>query len=214
MILEFNQIDRQPNPLFEGRIGHEVVISGKGATQSNIGYVVYQNKKIEISGQPHREKFDGKTATQVTDLLCEGKRVGYIYPDLVEKKKILFLSFGYDYFNYHFAGTDYTVYEVGLGANQHYICVYKGNETIAIIKKEDIKINYCDKYTIYTLDQGELLSMAVLTLYFDCIRYPDHGEIMDESYIDDSFLTTQKELNDKYDPLFIEKVKKNDGILE
>lgn len=214
MILEFNQIGRQPNPLFEGKIGEKIVISGKGSTQSNEGYVLYNGQRIDIKSTPHREKINGKTATQVTDFVCSGERIGYVYPDLVEKKKILFISFGYDYFVFHFEGQDYTVYEVGLGANQHFICVYCDNATVAIIQKEDIKINFCDKYTIYALDTSVLVPMSVLTLYFDCIRYPDHGEIMDETRSDDSFLTTQKELNEKYDPTFISRVKRLDGIID
>ena len=168
----------------------------------------------EISSKLHREKFADKTATQVSDILKDGKRVGFIYPDLVAMKKVLFLSFGYDYFNFIFNGNKYTVYEVGLGQNQHYICVYSGNETVAIIHKEDKKHNYCDKYVIYALNETLLLDLSILTLYFDCIRYPNHGEFTGESYVDDSFLTTQKELNEKYDPSFIPCVKRMDGIMD
>lgn len=212
MILEFNQVSRQPNPLFEGKIGDQIVISGIGSTQSNEGCVFYNGQRIDIKSTPHREKINGKTATQVTDFVRSGKRIGYVYPDLVEKRKILFFSFGYDYFVFQFEGRDYTIFEVGLGADQHFICVYYDDTTVAIIKKQDIKINFCDKYTIFALDSSILVPMSVLTLYFDCIRYPDHGEIMDQTRSDDSFLTTQRELNEKYDPTFIQKVKELDGI--
>ena len=214
MILKFNQVGRQPNPIFEGKIGEQIVITGKGSTQSNDGYVLYNGQRIDIKSTPHRERLNGKIATQVTDFMRAGERIGYFYPGIIEKKKILFLSFGYDCDIFHFEGRDYTVFEVGLGKDQHYICVYRNDSTVAIIKKEDIKINYCDKYTIYALDSSELLPMAVLTLYLDCTRYPDHGEIMDETQSDDSFLTIQKELNQKYDPTFIPKVKRLDGIVD
>lgn len=214
MILEFNQIDRQPNPLFEGKINGRVVVTGKGTTRSNEGFIDFNEDRYEISSNLHREKLAEKTATQVSDILKDGKRVGYIYPDLVATKKLLFLSFGYDYFNFVFNGKEYVVYEVGLGQSQHYICVYSGNETVAIIHKEDEKHNYCDKYVIYALDKAMLLDLSILTLYFDCIRYPDHGEFTGESYVDDSFLTTQKELNNKYDPEFIPMIKEMDGITD
>lgn len=207
MILEFNQIDRQPNPLFEGKIKGQIVVTGKGTTHSNDGFIDYNGNRYEISSKLHREKLADKTATQVSDILKDGNRVGYIYPDLVAKKKVLFLSFGYEYFNFNFNGNEYAAYEIGLGQDQHYICVYSGNETVAIIHKEDMKHNYCDKYVIYALDEALLLDLSILTLYFDCIRYPDHGEFTGESYVDDSFLTTQKELNEKYDSTFIAKVK-------
>ena len=99
MILEFNQIDRQPNPLFEGKIKGRVVVTGKGTTHSNDGFIDFNENRYEISSNLHREKLAEKTATQVSDILKDGKRVGYIYPDLVATKKLLFLSFGYDYFN-------------------------------------------------------------------------------------------------------------------
>ena len=67
---------------------------------------------------------------------------------------------------------------------------------------------------IYALDEAMLLDLSILTLYFDCIRYPDHGEFTGESYVDDSFLTTQKELNNKYDPEFIPMIKEMDGITD
>ena len=214
MILEFNQIDRQPNPLFEGKIKGQIVVTGKGTTHFNDGFIDYNGSRYEISSKLHREKFADKTATQVSDILKDGKRVGFIYPDLVAMKKVLFLSFGYDYFNFIFNGNKYTVYEVGLGQNQHYICVYSGNETVAIIHKEDKKHNYCYKYVVYALNETLLLDLSILTLYFDCIRYPNHGEFTGESYVDDSFLTTQKELNEKYDPSFIPCVKRMDGIMD
>lgn len=208
MILEFNQIDRQPNPLFEGKIKGQVVVTGKGSTRSNDGFIDFDGNRYEISSKLHREKIADKTATQVSDILKDGNRVGFIYPDLVAKKKVLFLSFGYEYFNFNFNDNEYAVYEIGLGQNQHYICVYSGDETVAIVHKEDMRHNYCDKYIIYALNEALLLDLSVLTLYFDCIRYPDHGEFTGESYVDDSFLTTQKELNEKYDATFIAKVKK------
>ncbi|MBR3919773.1 MAG: hypothetical protein IKJ59_13745 [Clostridia bacterium] len=207
MILTFVQKERQPTPKFEGKIKDVVVITGKGSSHASNGYLEYKGDKVEIVSNPHREKMNGKAVTQVVDIVQRSERVGYIYPDIVEQKRFLFLSFGYDYFVFNFKGKTYNAYEVGLGANEHYICVYKDNSIVAIIKKEDKKTNFCDQYIVYALGEENLLMLALLTLYFDCIRYPDHGEIMYESYRDDSFLTTQKELVDKYDASFIDRVK-------
>lgn len=212
MILEFIQTDRQPNPLFQGKINGRIVVTGKGSTHFNDGFIDFEGYRYEVSSKLHKEKFSGKTATQVSDILKNGEKVGFVYPDLVAKKKVWFLSFGYDYFNFVLEGKKYTVYEVGLGQDQHYICVYSENETVAIIHKKDIKHNYCDEYIIYTIDKTIMLDMCILALYFDCIRYPNHGEFMGESYVDDSFLTTQKELNEMYDSSFIEMVKKLEKI--
>ncbi len=210
MIVDFLQTGRQPNPIFEGRIGAEVVVTAEGSTPSDDAFVSFGDRIVELSSDPHRERMDGKVTTQVTDLMESGRRVGYIYPDLVPKKKFLILSFGYEYFQFHFEGKDFKVYEVGLGAGEHYFCVYRGEETTAIIHKADQKINYRDEYTIYALEPADLLALSVLNLYIDCILYPDHGEVCGEVVMDDSCITTQKELNDKYDPTFIPRIRAMD----
>lgn len=47
-----------------------------------------------------------------------------------------------------------------------------------------------------------------MTLYLDCVLYPDIGDNMGESRVDDSTFTLQKQLRDKYDAEFIDRVKK------
>lgn len=39
MILEFTQIGRQPNSFFEGKVNGKVVITGKGTTRLNNGFI-------------------------------------------------------------------------------------------------------------------------------------------------------------------------------
>ena len=95
-----------------------------------------------------------------------------------------------------------------MGPEKHYVCVYNSSDQlISIIHKHDMVRNYKDSYTIYLLEKTYAEIAMLVALYFDCVRYPDHGEITGADRTDDSFLTVQKELNDKFDPLFIEKVK-------
>jgi len=207
MIIDFLQTGRQPNPTFEGRSNNVIIFKGVGMTQSSLAYVEIESMSFQLSTSIHREKINGRTATQVTDVLSEGARIGYIFPDVFVQKKILFLSVGYDYFEYKFLDKTYIAYEIGLGPNEHYICIYNSDNTVAIIHKNDIKKNYRDAYTIFLSDQSDLMAISVFAMYFDCIRYPDHGKITGESYVDDSYLTVQKELNEKYDPTFIPRIK-------
>ena len=206
MIVEFNQIERQPNPLFEGCINGNVVITGKGKTQNSKAIVNVSGKAFELSDILHKETVDNIKVTQVTDIFSEGYKVGYIYPNIVVQKKFLCFSWGYDFFEMHLNDKRYQIYEVGLGPEQHYICIYENGVIISIIHKKDVKINFRDNYTFYIEHNEDLIAVCIIALYFDCIRYPDHGEIVGGKIGDDSFLTLQKELNDKYDPTFIPRI--------
>lgn len=209
MIIKFNQVGRQPNPNFEVLLKDQVIAKGIGATQSNSAKIEIEENVYEISDNIHRDKDkNGKTITQVKDIVKNGEIVGRIYPDIVPQKKILFISVGYDYFVIDLYENQYFAYEVGLGENQHYICIYEKNELVAIIHKDDKVINFKDTYTIYCQDEKLLTMLCIFNLYFDITNYPNHGEIMDQHIEHGGFVTVNKELNSKFDPAFIEKVRK------
>lgn len=204
MILEFNQVDRQPNPLFEGKINNQIVVSGKGASRYNNCFIHYNLDKYEISDKTHKDVVDGEKVTQISDIFKNDNKIGYIYPTLHPTKKFLFLSFGYDYFKVSYEDNNYSLYEVGLGPNQHFFCLHnENNVTVAIIKKEDKKINFCDNYTVYAVDNALLPLLSIIALYIDSILYPDYGDITGDCKEDDSCITLQKELIEKYDADFI-----------
>lgn len=207
MIIKFNQVDRQPNPIFNVMVKEKIIANGIGATQSNSAKITIQENIYEISDNIHRDKDkNGKTITQVKDIINDGKIIGRIYPDIVPQKKILFISIGYDYFVIDLYDKQYFTYEVGLGENQHYVCIYDKEELVAIIHKDDEVINFKDTYTIYFQDEKLLTMLCIFNLYFDCINYPNHGEIMGDHVEDGGFITVNKELNSKYDPTFIKKI--------
>ena len=206
MIVEFYQIGRQPNPIFEGLIKGDIVITGKGRKQDSRAVISVSGKTFELSDTLHRELVNNEKKTQVTDILFDGNKVGYIYPDIVAQKKFLCFSWGYDFLKMRLNDKEYQIYEVGLGPDQHYICIYENGITISIIHKKDMKINYRDNYTFYIEHDKDLIAVCVIALYFDCMRYPDHGEIAGGIIDNNSFITLQKELNDKYDPAFIPRI--------
>ena len=87
MIARFKQVGRQPNPDFECSIGNRVVFTGRSFSHSGNGCIVFNNTKYELEQSVHRETFGDKKASQVSDILSLGNRVGYIYPAVVPKKK-------------------------------------------------------------------------------------------------------------------------------
>ncbi len=211
MILKFNQTGRQPNPTFSLTLAGKELANGIGATMSNSANITINGSTYEISDNIHRDKDkNGKTITQVKDIIKEGEIIGRIYPDIVPQKKILFISVGYDYFVIDLYNKQYFAYEVGLGQNQHYICIYEQDKIIAIIHKDDNVVNFKDQYTMYFKDKELLTMLSIFNLYFDCINSPDHGEISGEHTETGGFVTINKELNSKYDPNFIEEIKNND----
>ncbi len=181
-------------------------MTAQGPTRGDCGVVCCGNRKISISSNIHREKIGNQTVTQITDVFEDQKRIGYIYPDVAAQKKILCIKVGFEYFNFFFEGQLYKIYEIGLGENQHYFCIYHNEQTIAIICKEDLIKGKCDSYTIYALEDSFEVLLSVVTLYFDSICYPDHGERMGNTIEDDVCVTTSRELNAKFDPSFIPKV--------
>ena len=90
MIIEFIQNGRQPNPTFVGCCNDLQIAFGSGMTHRKDAFLSYENNTISIDSSIHKEKIDGHIATQVSDLICNGKRIGYIFPDLVAKKKYCF----------------------------------------------------------------------------------------------------------------------------
>lgn len=214
MILEFDQIGRQPNPTYEAKMNGQMILRGCGHTRKEDAFLEYEDRRIVVTSELRKETINGKKVTQLAEVLEGGRRIGYIYPDLVEKKKILFFSVGYSYFEFNFNGMSFQTYEIGLGAEQHYFCVHHNGQTVAIIHKNDRKVHYQDRYVIYALSDDMLLPMSVLLLYLDCTLYPDAGETMGGQYMNEEYISTDADLNAKFDPGFIPRVKALRGITE
>jgi hypothetical protein len=215
MIVSFKQTGRQPHPTFSASILTNQIASAIGRTQSNQPSIQIGDHNYFLSDSLHRDKnAKGEIITQVTDISLGNAVVGRIYPELEAKKKVLFFSFGIEYFVIELSGEQLKAYEIGLGAGQHYVCIYRADKLVAIIHKDDQVINFRDTYTIYFEDESLTEILCVFNLYFDCTRYPDHGEIAGQHEEDGGYLTTQAELNAKYDPSFIPRIKALDGITD
>ena len=143
----------------------------------------------------------------------DGLNVGKINQDIVVTKKILFLKTGFDYFKFSFDEIEYSVFESGLGSNQHYFCLYSGNDTVGIIHKDDFVRNYCDTYTLYTIDKAIMKALCVFAMYLEATFYVDRTAGIGNSEECISHYSAQAELREKYDPTFIPRIKQMDGMI-
>lgn len=129
-----------------------------------------------------------------------------------QKVKGLFQS--YPYRNMNFQGNNYYLYEVGFGKKGLYLCIYRDEKLIAIADKELKVVNFQDKYTVYALDQRDIPAIMPLLMHYDMTAHGDVMEIAVRSVKWKSVNTIQKELIAKFDPEFIPRVKRLDGVVD
>ena len=206
MIVSFNQTHRQPDPTFMGTINGTPIIYGRGRAPGAEAYIICNGRRTDVLYNLHREVINGETAPQVCDMVQNGYRIGYIYPKVVPKKKFLCFSIGYGYYQFMFNNKSYKVYEVGLGDDQHYYCVYHNDVTVAIIHKLDLTIDYLDRYTIFAEYPADMEALCALTMYIDVAEYSDYNEYTGHLRENEATITTDPDLNKMYDPTFIPRI--------
>lgn len=115
--------------------------------------------------------------------------------------------------NYHiiifkYREKKYDIFEIGFGNKDgQYFCVYKDNQLIAVFQN-----NYPNEYgkalyTIYSQD-NDAIELSFLAAYWFLKReYRYNAEQGSSRYI-----TMYKEIKDKYDPEFINRIKQIDGF--
>ena len=123
------------------------------------------------------------------------------------------------YYNINIGGRSYRGYEVGLGEDGLYLCIYDDNDTmIATVKKKMNTVNYKDAYTAYIAngDSTEEYVKAVLPfiLYYDITVFADVMERSVATARQTFTNTAQREVREKFDPEFIARVKREDGVRE
>ncbi len=107
----------------------------------------------------------------------------------------------------------YKIYEVGRKREGTYFCIYADDVLVAMIKKS-IKTNRNSTYyEIFSERNVPKELLLVINLYIDLVRYyPDSRET--NTYSTECKITTQKELQAKYDPDFIPRIKAMQGIVD
>lgn len=146
-------------------------------------------------------------ASNITEVTVNGTIVGTIRPKVHVTKKVLFLPIGYAYDEFVYNGEVYSVYNSGLGRDQHYISIYKGESVIAVQHRDDLVLDYLGKSTLYAVDAEAMELMLIYAMYMEATEFCNLYVEAERSRQDCSYYTKQKELRDKYDPSFIPRIK-------
>lgn len=163
-----------------------------------------------ISFEPVLVERDGQKNELVYVLSQNDREIGGIDTAEVCQKKILFVSVGYDYFKITFRDMEFQLYELGLGSNEHYLCLYEGDSTVAIVHKPMEVKSHLDTYTVY-LEYEQYRDIAcIAALFIDGLEYSNNNEIAD-SRMKEEYLSFNKALNAKFDAAFLERVKQLKG---
>lgn len=143
-------------------------------------------------------------------LLKNGTEYGCVGSKVFETKKVLFIKMGYEYFELMVNNEMYLVYETGLGANKHFYSIYKNDVLLAVIHKPDRVKNNLDEYVCYLDNADDFISVALFCLFLESTAYYNIDAIgnTDECV---QTVTVQKELIEKFDPSFIERIKAKDS---
>lgn len=171
---------------------------------------------IQYAGGPdwqlHFNASEGKTMRERLSfkLFQEGTQVGTL---VGATKKTGRLFGGYPYYEISYFGQEYQLYQVGFGSIGLYLCLYQGDRLLAIAEKDLEVINYQDTYTLYLDSPEQFHLMTVALLYYDVISYDDFMKISVHSRKKDCVVTPQRELQQKYDPTFIPRIRERDGNL-
>lgn len=217
MIIDVNQTKRQPKPeytIFDS-ITSEVLGSAKAYT--------YEDTTATYCGEDFKFDFhkeivinqDGRKIRKF-HIRSVNSEIG-IVEDFTQTRKVLFVPIGFSYYRIQINNEEYLAYEVGFGNDKHYFSVFHNDSVVAMIQKYDRVIDYKDSYTVFIdLQQPAELAKALtlFTVFIDCSLYADVGEVSGTSDDATSFNTVQKELNDKYDPTFIQRVMEQHGVSE
>lgn len=155
---------------------------------------------------------DTRWGKSLADRLCfhlfEGgdEPIGRIFGNT---RKIGFLK-SYAYYALTHRSESREIYEVGLGKDGLYLCLYRGDELLTIVEKDLTVINYQDVYHAYLKDQTELSMVLPFLIYYDVTAYGDLMETSVRSRKVKYVYTQQKELISKYDPSFIPRIRSMD----
>ncbi len=205
MILQCKQTTRLPNRELSFFSSDNKEIGKGNIPKIFIGELAIYNEKITL------EMSDG----MVTNILCGESVIGFIKEDVVVTKKVLFLKTGYSFYRMKYKEKIYSVYESGLGPNKHFFSLYDEDTLTAVIHKEDLVINYCDSYNLYSENREAMIAACAFTTFLESTAYVDTTAGIGNMVTAEPFYTSQQELKDKYDPEFIPRILKiEEDLLE
>ena len=210
MILNIKQIEFGAEPEFEIENAATQEILAKCKSMNNISTeLVFSGENVyTLSFEPVLLEKKGEKNELMYGISEHNKPVGGLYTAEVCQKKILFVSVGYDYYKIQFYDREYQLYEIGLGTDRHYLCLYEDGQTVAIVHKPTEVKSHLDTYMVYLENVKYRHIACIAALFIDGLEYSSNDEIAD-SAIKEEYLSFNKELNSKFDAAFLERVKAN-----
>lgn len=216
MLLRFEQTRRQPHPWYQIKDLSTTEPIGLADAENLARPMLTLNGvdyEIDIPGR--KECSPDGVKREVSPVYREGNEAGKIEIGFVKTKKVLLFNFGYDYRRLILDGALLTAYEVGIGENAHYWCIYRDDLVLAaMIQKDDFVKNTLDTYTLYLEDDSLPDAVCLLTLFLDCTEYANLEDVNGIHVTKTETITVQKELLAKYDPNFIPRICARDGFSE
>ena len=128
-----------------------------------------------------------------------GEMCGEISSKVVKK----FMA-GYRYVQIEFNSELYNCYEVGMGKEGSFECIYIGDQQIAMIEKATVVSDNKDFYKIYIKDDKYIEIVCLFAVYYDHATARNYNEVAIKSKKVSYEYTLNKELKGKYNPQFKE----------
>ena len=187
------EVIQEGNSIFKARIpfnysGYHADIFHHGIMKYSIRWDIEKNIAGFVKSGSNKE-------TAIYDV-CDvnGNVIGHL-----SRKRNKFWG-GFFYFVLDFNGRAYQMYEVGLGKQGIKLPVYCQDSQISLVEKDVTVYNNRDIYEISYSEENSLVVSILLTLYYDNLRFGNHGEVVSNSKKSYYYLSTNKELKQLYNP--------------
>ena len=172
-----------------------------------------KNYSQRLVFNPSDTSFGTKLKDRFSFRLYENEEyIGYMVGNTRKERKGFMPFVGYPYYEYKYRETQIFGYEVGFGHRGVYLCIYEGDELIAVVDKKLTVIDYKDEYTCYMLDSKHYKEVVPFVIYYDTLCYNDIMERSVRSKKTDIVNTFQKDLIAKYDESYIPRVIAQDSV--
>ena len=169
-------------------------VKGYKALFSRSGQLAYTIERDVIASLRRLSSGGEKVIDYYSIKDCMGNTAGAIY------RKRTKGFFGYYFFELHLDGKEYKIYEIGLGKQGIKLPVYIGEQQIALIEKGTHTANNLDSYDLSAVDAKTAQISSLFCVYYDFMRFGNHGEVSVNSKQVTYVYTGNKKLKEKYNP--------------
>jgi len=169
-------------------------VKGYRAAFSHSGQVVYTIERDLVTSLRKMSSSGERVVDYYTIKDCMGNACGAIF----RKRTKGFL--GYYFFEMQLNNSVFLIYEVGLGKQGIKLPVYHQNQQVALIEKGTQTNNNLDSYSLCAIDAKTAQLMSLFCVYYDFMRFGNHGEVSVNSKQVTYVYTSNKKLKEKYNP--------------